>query len=159
MQAQLAIRPLETPPTTLEIEGSQHPPVGLRDKWNLFWQKTLEAGRQEDRRSTLQRFKGIFWDYNVGQLKGWFRGLGNGLKNFLKPRSSLYTASPQEIFREIKNLPDASLDYGISYMEADWEARGQMNSEKAVEGGMWLLKIYLGLKSVKKGFFKAIGKF
>jgi hypothetical protein len=134
------------------------PPDELPNKPSLFWRKTLEAGQREEQLPAMQRFKKIIWDYNIGALKGWGKGVGHALKEFFDPRSDFNNPDYREIFQDIQNLPDTALDYGISYMDKNWEERGELNSQKGVEGGLWVLKCYLGAKDLTKGIFKGAKK-
>jgi hypothetical protein len=133
-------------------------PEDLTDKARLFWQKTLEAGRREEQIPRLHQLKLIAWDANLGAVKGFFKGTGQALKNLIDPRSDFYNPDYREIFKDIQQLPDAALDHGIAYMEEDWKGRGEMNAEKSVAGGIWLLKIYFGAKGLASGIFMGAKK-
>lgn len=134
------------------------PPENLSEKAKLFWKKTLEAGKREDSLTPLQRTKRVAWDYNVGAVKGWFKGMGRAIKEFIDPRSDFYNPDYEKILADIQDLPETALDHGIDYMEEDWEGRGQMNAEKGIAGGMWVLKIYFGAKGLAQGILKGTKK-
>jgi hypothetical protein len=133
-------------------------PEDLSHRAQRFWQKTLEAGRREEQRAPLQRAKEIAWDYNVGTTKGWVKGVVYAIKQFINPRSDFHNPDYQKVFRDIEKLPNTALDHGIAYMDQDWEGRGQLNAQRGIEGGMWLLKIYFGAKGLTRGVLKGVKK-
>jgi hypothetical protein len=132
--------------------------LGISEKAQLFLRKTLEAGQREDRLAHLQRIKKLLWDYNLGTAKGWIKGMGQALKDFFDPHSDFHNPDYQEIFKDIQQLPDTALDQGIAFMDADWKGRGELNAERAIQGGMWLLKIYFGSKDLGKGILSGAKK-
>jgi hypothetical protein len=133
-------------PNEEKFKPEAAPSTDLSGKARLLWEKTLEAGERESRLSLFQRTKQIVWDYNLGAATGWFRGMTKGLKDLLNPTSGFYNTDYQEILQDIQQLPETAIDHGIHYMDEDWRGRGELNAQKGIQGGMWLLKVYLGSK-------------
>ena len=145
----------------LKIPNEVKPePIGtnLSDKVDLLWQKTWEAGQRENALPVSQRIKHILWDYNLGTMKGWIKGIGGVVTGVFNPRSNFYRADYLGILRDIQDLPDTALNHGITFMEKDWAGRGELNAEKSIQGGMWVLKLYLGSKILGQGFVKGAKK-
>lgn len=155
MKAGLKQKPGGPPPN----ETQENPPGEPAARAGLFWQKTLEAGEREEHGGVLRRIKGMFIDYHLGAAKGWVRGGAGSLGEFFDPRSDLYDSDYDALLQDIRRLPEKALDHGMAYMDSDWEHRGAMNAEMAVQAGMWFLRLYLGLGSLAKGLLKGVKKF
>jgi hypothetical protein len=129
----------------------------LSIKWRLFWQALKEAGRRTEKLPWQEQAKGQLWDFNKGQIRGLLRGLNGGLAALLNPSSSVHKVSLSRLHQELPALGEEVLDYGIDYVNADWEKRGEMSGESTVKVGLGILSLrnaYLGTRKMLQGLFK-----
>ena len=128
-------------------------------KLKEFWEATRVAGKKEDAQNWKQRLKSMFWDFNKGRIRGFFRGLMDNIQKLSNPRAIFHQSSYKNLFEDIENIDDEVLEVGIQYMESDWEKRGEISSELALRGALTFVKALVMAKNLGSGLRFAVGKF
>lgn len=144
----------ETIPSLEKLEQFS---LGQRGK--LLKESLMEAGRREELLSLGQRLKQVLWDHHLGQMKGLFLGIKNGLNEWVTPFSGLYRSTPHEIFRDIELADEKGIRWLIQYFQSRWKQRGEMSGETTVTAGLWFLEAYLFFKKLPEGLLGAMRKF
>lgn len=144
--------PTPTEDAGTDLENSPGP-------FGRFWKATRIAGAREDALSFKQRFKGMFWDFNMGRIRGLARGILKNAKILANPRSIYNQSQYDKLFEDIRNFDQELLETGTQFMESNWEQRGELLGEQSFQGALNLVKGFFMSKNLASGLKTAITKF